>query len=299
MPQLRWALIGLSLAFLLALALWEWRRTSRQPRRGSRPEPFAPDVTLVRERPRRVEPGLGEVPGVLVSGPGDVLDVPTILPRELPVANESAVDVPSVARGSGSDEPLADAQGPDGLEPDALEPDASESDASESGLSGSSAPVAAPPQAGPPPVHVRWPPENVDRVLTLRIVKSGGAMLPGRPLRIALEAAGLSSGPQQIFHRADPHGAVVVSAANLVQPGILDPVHMDASEYRGLSLFSVLPGPLPPVRMLEELVATARSVAHRLGAIVEDEHGAGLDGLRLAELRRSLPEGGGNAGGRS
>jgi FtsZ-interacting cell division protein ZipA len=51
--------------------------------------------------------------------------------------------------------------------------------------------------------------------------------------------------------------------------------------------------------MLEELVATARSVAHRLGAIVEDEQGSDLDGQRLAELRRSLPEGGGSpAGGR-
>jgi cell division protein ZipA len=134
-------------------------------------------------------------------------------------------------------------------------------------------------------------------VLTLRIMKVNGDVLPGRALRVALEAAGLVSGPQQIFHRADPEGAVIVSAANLVQPGILDPAKMDATEYRGLSLFSVLPGPLPPVRMLEELVATARSVAHRLGAIVEDEQGADLDGRRLAELRRSLPQGGGPGGG--
>jgi cell division protein ZipA len=233
------------------------------------PEPFAPDVTLVKERPRRVEPGLAEVPGVLVSGPNDVFEVPTILPRELPVAREAAVDVPVAARGKSGD---------------ALRPDVAAEQAVEA--------------AATPPATIRWPPEQAERVLTLRIVKPGGDLLPGRALRIALEGAGLSSGPQQIFHRADPDGAVVVSAANLVRPGILDPAHMDASEYRGLSLFSVLPGPLPPVRMLEELVATARSVAHRLGAIVEDEHGADLDGLRLAELRRSLPVGGGVAGGR-
>ena len=35
----------------------------------------------------------------------------------------------------------------------------------------------------------------------------------------------------------------IVSAANLVHPGTLDPAHMDAQEYRGLSLFSVLPVP--------------------------------------------------------
>lgn len=279
MPELRWALIGLGLVFLLALALWEWRRTSRMPKRGSRPEAPAPDVTLVSERPRRVEPGLGEVPGVMVSGPDDIFEVPTILPREVPVANESAVDVPAAARTKGGE---------------AYPSARSAAEAVESVES-----VEAVETIAPPTVAIRWPPERADRVLTLRIIKPSGDTLPGRALRIALEAAGLSSGPQQIFHRADPDGAVVVSAANLVQPGILDPAQMDASEYRGLSLFSVLPGPLPPVRMLEELVATARSVAHRLGAIVEDEHGADLDGQRLAELRRSLPEGGGNAGGRS
>lgn len=260
MPELRWALIGLGLVFFLALALWEWRRSSRMPRRGSRPEAPAPDVTLIRERPRRIEPGLGEVPG-LSAGPDDVFEVPTILPRDVPVSAETAVDVP--------------------------------------GARARNAEVAAhdPAPAAATGVAIRWPPERADRVLTLRIVKPGH-MLPGRALRIALEGAGLSSGPQQIYHRADPDGAVVVSAANLVQPGILDPAQMDAAEYRGLSLFSVLPGPLTPVRMLEELVATARSIAHRLGAIVEDEHGAGLDGQRLGELRRSLPDGGGSAGGR-
>ncbi len=268
MPELRWALIGLGLVFFLGLALWEWRRTSRMPRRGARPEAAAPDVTLVKERPRRVEPGLGEVPGMLVSGPDDVFEVPTILPREIPISDEAAVDVPGAHHGSGDTQ-----------------------------FSATSTTVSAE-VLQPPAVKIRWPPERAERVLTLRIVKTGGELLPGRALRIALEGAGLSSGPQQIFHRADPDGAVVVSAANLVQPGILDPAHMDASEYRGLSLFSVLPGPLPPVRMLEELVATARSIAHRLGAIVEDEHGGDLDGRRLAELRRSLPEGGGSVGGR-
>jgi cell division protein ZipA len=140
-------------------------------------------------------------------------------------------------------------------------------------------------------VPVRWPPARSEQVLTLRLVRQDGAALPGHALRVALEAAGLASGPQTIYHRADAEGAVIVSAANLVRPGTLDPQHMDAEEFRGLSLFSVLPGPLPPVRMLEELVATARAVAHRLGAVVQDERGADLDGQRLLQLRQSLPAG--------
>lgn len=263
MPELRWALIGLSLLLLLGLVLWEWRRARRLPG-GRRVEPRAPDITLIGELPRRVEPGLGDVPTVRSAAEDGVLEVPTILPREpLPVATETAVDVPAAARGAGGDALLAAATAP---------------------------PEKAPITPGNP-VAIRWPPQRADRVLTLRVVKAGGAPLPGRALRIALEAAELVNGPQTIFHRADSHGAVIVSAANLVHPGTLDPAQMDALEYRGLSLFSVLPGPLPPPRMLEELVATARSIAHRLGASVQDEKGADLDGARLAELRRSLPEG--------
>jgi cell division protein ZipA len=283
MTELRWALIGLGLVFFLGLALWEWRRSSRAPRQGSRPEPPAPDITLITERPRRVEPGLGEVPGVMAGEADDAFDVPTILPREVPVSPEQAVDVPAAARDRDGDamNPAKQVERPARAEPARPPPTPVQ-------------PVAAAP---PAPVSIRWPPARADRVLTLRVVKMNGDLLPGRALRVALEAAGLVSGPQQIFHRADAEGAVIVSAANLVQPGILDPAQMDAAEYRGLTLFSVLPGPLPPVRMLEELVAAARSVAHRLGAIVEDEQGADLDGRRLAELRRSLPQGGGAGGG--
>jgi len=260
-PELRWALIGFALVFLLGLALWEWRRARRLPGRAALVEPPAPDLTLSTERPRRIEPGLSDVPD-LHAARDDGFEIPTILPVEsLRVAPETAVDVPAAARGIDGDA-LFMAAGAAAIEPAATT---------------ASRPV------------IRWPPAAAERVLTLRVVKPGGDGLAGRALRIALESAGLTSGPQSIYHRADPDGAVIVSAADLVQPGALDPQHMDGMEYRGLSLFSVLPGPLPPVRMLEELVATARSIAHRLGAIVQDEQGADLDGPRLTEMRRSLP----------
>jgi cell division protein ZipA len=263
MPVLQQALIGCGLLFLLGLGLWEWRRSRHLSGRSQRAEPKAPDITLMGERPRRVEPGLGEMSGMRTTSADEALEVPTIMPLEpLPVARGNAVDVPAAARGADGDALLAPAS------------------------------AAAP----APPVAIRWPPLRADRVLTLRVVKADGEALPGRALRIALEATGLVSGPQTIYHRADPQGAVIVSAANLVHPGTLDPAHMDAGEYRGLSLFSVLPGPLPAARMLAELVATARSIAHRLGAVVQDENGADLDGVQLTALRRTLSEGGGAVG---
>ena len=137
---------------------------------------------------------------------------------------------------------------------------------------------------------IQWPPHRADRVLTLRVANAQGALLQGRAVRMALEQAGLVHGPQCIYHRVDANGAVLASAANMLRPGDLDPAAMDEQQFRGLSLFSVLPGALPPVRMLEELVGVARAVAWRLGAAVQDDHGAELDGERLVQLRKSLPD---------
>jgi cell division protein ZipA len=268
MPDLQRALIGIGLLFLAGLALWEWRRARRAPGRKRLPETALADITLTTERPRRIEPDLGDVVGVFVPHPEDTLEVPSILTEDLltesvPVAHDTAVDVPSTARGASGE--IIAGHGP----------------AATTSTTSTVLKLAVP---------ICWPPAQSEQVLALRVVRLDGAALPGRMLRTALEAAGLVHGPQSIYHRADANGAVIVSAANLVHPGTLVPEQMDATEYRGLSLFSVLPGPLPPVRMLEELVATARSVAHRLGAIVQDEKGGNLDGQRLIELRRALPE---------
>jgi cell division protein ZipA len=274
MPELRWALIGLGLLFLGLLALWEWRRSRHAPPTRL-PETTVADITLTTERPRRLEPDLGEVVSVFAPRPDDALEVPSMLAVEpltesVRVAAGSAVDVPAAARGA-SGEVMA--------QPVASEPPAAS-------LSGSTSATSATLKARAP---IRWPPRETQRVLALRLVKADGSAMAGRALRIALESAGLVSGPQTIYHRPDADGAVILSAANLVRPGTLDPDHMDTAEYRGLSMFSVLPGPLPAVRMLEELVATARSIAHRVGAVVQDEKGADLDGQRLTELRRALP----------
>jgi FtsZ-interacting cell division protein ZipA len=152
--------------------------------------------------------------------------------------------------------------------------------------------VDLPAAAHPGARQIRWPPERADRVLSLRLTNSQGALLQGRDVRLALEQAGLVPGPQTIYHRTDSQGAVLVSAANMMRPGDLAPLLLDEQQLRGLSLFSVLPGPLPAVRMLEELVAVARAVAWRLGATVQDERGEELDGARLVQLRQSLPDAG-------
>jgi cell division protein ZipA len=260
MPELRWALVGLGLLFLGGLALWEWRKSRRRHFTHTHVEPAA--VAEPADRARRLEPSIGRIePGIgriepgfdgdstTVADPAVVFDVPTIHPVE-PVRV-------ALSAGSAVDIPSA-------------------------------ARFEASPSATAASVAIQWPPVDAGRVLSLRIVGGHGDMLSGRALRIALEAAGLRHGPQKIFHLTTREGVVLASVANLVQPGSLDPALMDGQQFRGLNVFSVLHGAMPPLRMLDNLVGLARALALRLGAVVQDSSGQELDDVRLTQLQQSL-----------
>ena len=259
MSQLRVALIVLGAVFLAVLALWERRRSSRIARTATLPEAAAPShaSSASSTRLRRVEPSIEDFTASDDLPASSELQVPTIHPVEpliVDVAQEAAVDIPAAV----------------------------------SRASTSASTVAATPVTAAPPAGIRWPPPKTERVLSLRVVKANGEALAGRPLRQALESSGMVHGPQRIFHLVDVDGSVRASAANLVRPGSLEPEHMDAQEFRGLSLFCILPGPMPPAKMLDGLVQLARDVAERAGAIVQDEQGAALNAEKLTQMRRSV-----------
>jgi cell division protein ZipA len=273
MTELRVALIVLGAVFLAALLLWERRRSARKVRplthEHAAPTVAAPPAMSLPARSRR-EPSIGDFSAGESELP-ESLEVPTIHPVEpvrIEVMREVAVDVPSAVAPVKLEAPAGT------IEIDLADDD--DVDATEAAVVVPQAPV------------IRWPPPRTDRVLTMRVVRADGQALAGRGLRQALEAAGMVHGPQRIYHRVDEDGAVRASAANLVRPGSLDPALMDAQEFRGLSLFAILPGPVEPTRMLDDLVELARAIAGRVGAVVQDEQGALLAGERLAQLKRSL-----------
>jgi FtsZ-interacting cell division protein ZipA len=63
---------------------------------------------------------------------------------------------------------------------------------------------------------------------------------------------------------------------------------MDFQRFRGVGLFSVLPGPLPPAAALDHLLDTASDLADRLHARLQDEHGMPLDEARLEAMVRTV-----------
>jgi FtsZ-interacting cell division protein ZipA len=142
------------------------------------------------------------------------------------------------------------------------------------------------PAAQPLTPIVEWPPEEQRHILSIRVVGLSPDRLSGRPLRQALSACGFVHGRFGIFHQPGADGRALISAANLSKPGVFDPTSMDFQRFRGLGLFAVLPGPLPPAAALDHLLDTAGDLAQRLQARLQDEHGEPLDEVRLEAMAR-------------
>lgn len=139
-------------------------------------------------------------------------------------------------------------------------------------------------------VTVEWPPEEQRRIVSVRIVATHEQRLSGRATRQALAACGFVHGRYRIFHQPDAEGHALLSCASLNKPGIFDPNSMDYQRYTGLSLFTVLPGPLAAPDAVDRLLRTALDLSERLHARLQDDAGQALDAARIAELRTRYRE---------
>lgn len=311
MQELRWILLLVGVLFLIVLASWETIRA----RRNSAPrEPFPhldrlpprepPLTSTSPSQPPRgaarqsAEPRLGSLPDGLVESSD--LDGAAVEPIRAQRAGPPLVELPQVSAlhvGMGSGEPseLAEAEVPqvEGPKPEpsvATPAPVAASDALEPEAPTEPQAAAAEPLTQPEPpsagaARVEWPPDGERQILSVRIASIGDQRLSGRAVRQALAACGFVHGRYHIFHQAAEDGRVLLSCASLNKPGNFDPASMDFQRYSGLSIFAVLPGPLPAPAALERLLETGRDLSHRLQARLLDERGEPLDATRIAALR--------------
>jgi hypothetical protein len=295
MAELRWILLMAGLLFMAGLTAWEMR----QPRQGRRGALNASG---------RSEPELGAMAGMgeplVTHHEPAATSMPAYAYEErVPLAAPVHVDLPPLESPlvMSFDEPVLTHEPPlPTLEPVAasqieadddvpalLGPLGAETDISVVPLvaEAPSEPVALPASLPMTPI-VEWPPEQQRYVLSVRVVGVSPDRMSGRPLRQALAACGFVHGRFGIFHQPGADGRALISAANLSKPGVFDPASMDFQRFRGLGLFAVLPGPLPPAAALDHLLDTAGDLAQRLQARVQDEHGMPLDEERLEEMAR-------------
>ena len=136
------------------------------------------------------------------------------------------------------------------------------------------------------------------KIVSIRVCAPGEVRWPGAALLAALESHGLAYGRHQVFHRKHVDGRSLFCVASMVEPGSFDVAQMAAGEFRGITLFAVLPGPLEPLLTVDELLSAARGLAQDLAGMVQDAKGVPLSPQRAAALRddvarfqASLPRG--------
>ncbi len=145
------------------------------------------------------------------------------------------------------------------------------------------APARTAPAASPAPDAAQ-----LQRIVTIRVCAVDDARWSGSQLMAALEAHGLSFGRYQVFHRKHSDGRSLFCVASLIEPGTFDIAEMPEAEFRGITLFAVLPGPIEPVETLNELFATARGLAEELSGAVQDAKGMPLSPQRAAAMREDI-----------
>jgi cell division protein ZipA len=129
---------------------------------------------------------------------------------------------------------------------------------------------------------------ETQRIVSVRVSAAEDARWSGPELLAALENHGLAFGRYQVFHRRHSDGRTLFCAASLVEPGTFDPARMAQEEFRGLTLFAVLPGPAEPLLTLDALMQTAGALAQTLHGVVQDSTGVLLSQQRAAALREDV-----------
>jgi cell division protein ZipA len=279
--ELRWILFALSMVLLVGIWWWGRRRSSQ-----------APGNAALREMTPTIEPLRHE------AAPGDTQASPSPAPE--PTSREWGVppfEPLSIHTREYENVPIVD--GPMMVEADpppvapAVAPVPVPVRTASPAAVASPAPAASPAVAAAPESRARSQASpaqaaNVSeqqKIVTVRVCAPGETRWSGASLLAALELHGLAYGRYQVFHRRHVDGRSLFCVASMVEPGTFDVARMSSEEFRGVTLFAVLPGPVEPLLTVDELLGAARGLAHELAGMVQDSKGMPLSPQRAAALR--------------
>jgi cell division protein ZipA len=284
MNELRWILLIAGIALIVALYLLGSRNRQRTPVNFERPARVDPPRPAPPVEPSRLEPrmSLGEADSQLtIDGPDEDLVAEPAAPAPLSARRDPGL-------GARPEPPMAPeiAIRPEpGLRAEAIvRPSAGARDMG-TPRDREERRDQAPARAEPRPATAARSPQ---KIVAIRVTAAHPSRFDGALLREVVTAARFTHGRYEIFHRLDSDGRPIMSLASLLEPGTFDPAKMDTAAYPGIAIFTVMPGPLPAARAFDELLDTARAMAHRLGGQLQDERGAPLSVQRVFKLREEV-----------
>jgi cell division protein ZipA len=128
------------------------------------------------------------------------------------------------------------------------------------------------------------------KIIAIRVTALAPARFDGAELLKSLREEGLGFGRYEIFHHLHDDGRPIFSVASLREPGTFDIESMAMTQYPGVAMFAVLPGPVPAADAFDDMIFTARALATYLNGALADERGAPLTALRVGKLREEALE---------
>ena len=303
MGELRWILLGAGALAIGAIWWWSTRRSGQAPGNAELRE-----STVVPAHTLAPAPSIDAPPPEKRSAPGESRDwgVPPLEPLSIRTADFDSVtdfDQPMMIQVDSMDETFdlgaASQELRAQIEIEHPEPVLSPAPPAPA----PQMPLQPPPILEPPP-KMRPSTESSDRtgaaapqapnasekqkIVTLRVCAVGDARWAGAQLMSTLEGHGLAFGRYQVYHRKLNDGRSVFCVASLIEPGTFDISSMATDEFRGVSMFAVLPGPLDPLQTVDALLATARDLARELSGTVQDGRGMPFSPQRVTALREDV-----------
>jgi cell division protein ZipA len=149
------------------------------------------------------------------------------------------------------------------------------------------APAEAAPEAGQ---AAQARPKRPQRIFAIRVSAAGASRFDGQRVLEALQAEGLKFGRYDIFHSLHGDGRPVFSVASLRDPGTFDLSTMAGTQYPGVLVFTVLPGPVAAGDAFDEMLFTARALATHLEGSLSDDRGVPLTAHRASRMREEALE---------
>ena len=268
--ELRWILLGFSLLLLAGIWWWGARRSAQAPGNAAlREKPEARVEPVEPPRAAAPEPKSPESISPEWVSPFEPLSIRATGYEHVPILDGPMMVNPETA-------PVSAARAAAGAAPAAAE--------------GGRVPTLMPEPADRQALAAAQVPNASEqqKIVTLRVCAAGDARWPGSTLLSAFELHGLAYGRYQVFHRRHVDGRSLFCVASLAEPGTFDVARMAAEEFRGVTLFAVMPGPAEPLATVDELFAAARGLAQELSGMVQDAKGMPLSPQRAAALREDV-----------
>ena len=309
MPELRWILIGFAVVLLAGIYLWGRRNDDRESRSESisraRPEPtlFSDELAAGGHASPSFDDVINPEPDYAPEPESNSFDAEVTVERKVESARPTSTARPeSVANPSRMVDPrVADSRVTEAPEvertPDfrrRVEPTLGTESAFTAELPVEDEEPVAPAreEAAPTLSSTDTPtPRRADRrkILSLRLA-AAPHRIEGAKLAEVFATERLTHGKYEIFHRLHDAHSSIFCVASMVEPGTFDLEKMSETQYTGITMFAQLPGPVPGMHALNELVACARRLQQSLGGTLQDDRGVPLTVHRIERLRQEVRE---------